>query len=216
MKLDAIIFDLDGTLLDTLQDLADTMNAILTRLGYPAHGMEEYKQFIGHGFANLASRSLPESARTQSVISQCVREGKAEYDRRWMLNTRAYEGVPELLSRIAEKGVPQAVLSNKPHEFTQKMVSHYLGSWKFAAVIGSRDGFPPKPDPAGALEISAAIGVPPERVLYVGDSGADMETACNAGMYPLGVLWGFRGREELLSRGARLLISRPAEILELI
>jgi len=213
MTFKAVIFDLDGTLLDTLQDLADAMNSVLQRRGYPLHPPEAYKLFIGHGFPTLASRCLPEAARLPAIIAECVAEAKAEYDKRWMRNTRPYAGVPELLSETARRRVKQAILSNKPHEFTVTMVAHFFAAWDFEAVIGGREGVPGKPDPAGALEISATLGFPPGDVLYVGDSGTDMATARNAGMRPVGVLWGFRGREELLENGAEWLVSRPADLL---
>ncbi len=213
VKYCAALFDLDGTLLDTLQDLADSMNAVLLRRGYPTHPAEAYKDFIGHGFAVLVERALPPAARTAALIAEGVAEAKREYDGRWKRNTRPYEGVPELLDELAKRGVRLTILSNKPHEFTRTMVSHFLGAWPFEVVLGGRPGHPAKPDPAAAWEVSGALGMPPGEILYVGDSGTDMRTARNAGMPPVGVLWGFRGRAELLAEGATALVARPAELL---
>ncbi len=208
----AVIFDLDGTLLDTLQDLADAVNAVLRRMGCPIHPVEAYKYFIGQGFSVLAERSLPPAQRSPSRIAECVAGSKAEYAARWQRSTRPYDGVPALLDELTRRGVKMAILSNKPHEFTEVVVRHFLAAWRFEAVLGGREGVPAKPDPAAALEIGRLLGLPPGDILYAGDSGTDMQTARRAGMFAVGVLWGFRGREELLAGGAQALIDRPGEL----
>ena len=216
MGCQAVLFDLDGTLLDTLEDLADSVNAVLRRLGFPEHPAEAYKYFVGQGFPVLAERALPPGERSPARIAECVAQAKAEYGRRWSRLTRPYPGIPPLLDELAGRGVRLAILSNKPHEFTVEMVRHFLPRWRFEAVLGGRAGVPAKPDPTTSLEVCARLGLPPARVAYVGDSGTDMQTARRAGMYAVGVLWGFREREELLADGAQVLIERPAGLLPLL
>ena len=216
MGYDAVLFDLDGTLLDTLEDLADSVNAVLRRMGCPEHPVEAYKYFIGQGFSVLAGRSLPPGERNPARIGECVAGAKAEYARRWTRRTHPYPEVPGLLDELSRRGVRLAILSNKPHEFTRDMVRHFLPGWRFDEVLGGREGVPAKPDPTAALGICARLAIPPARFAYVGDSGTDMQTARRAGMYAVGVLWGFRGREELLADGAQVLIETPAGLLPLL
>jgi len=209
----AAIFDLDGTLLDTLDDLADAVNAVLRRMGCPTHPAASYKHFIGRGFTVLAERALPPQKRDAGRIAECVAGSKTEYAARWKERTHPYDGVPALLDELARRGGKMAVLSNKPHEFTQAIVAHFLPGRRFEAVFGGREGVPAKPDPAAVLEIARLMGLPPQAILYAGDSGTDMQTARRAGMFAAGVLWGFRDREELLADGAQALVGRPAELL---
>jgi phosphoglycolate phosphatase len=138
---------------------------------------------------------------------------RREYSLIWAQTTRPYPGITELLSTLAEKKIKTAVLSNKADEFSKKMVSHFFGSHHFEIVLGASAAFPIKPAPPGALHIASQMKVPPEACLFIGDSDIDMQTACNAGMYPIGVLWGFRSAEELLANGAKLLVHTPAEIM---
>jgi phosphoglycolate phosphatase len=211
--LSGVLFDLDGTLLDTLADLAYSTNRCLARLGLPEHPVEAYRYFVGDGLANLARRTLPAERRDPATVEALQELFNRDYHEHWADSTRAYEGIAELLTALSARGVPMAILSNKPHAFTVDMVRHFLGSWRFAAVFGARDSHPRKPDPAAALEISSALGLAPARVLYAGDTRTDMETACNAGMFAVGVLWGFRPRAELVESGAQALAARPAELL---
>jgi phosphoglycolate phosphatase len=208
-----VLFDLDGTLLDTLQDLADSTNRCLARLGLPGHPAEAYRYFVGDGVANLALRALPAERRDPASVEALKQLFNQDYTGHWADKTRPYEGIAGLLDALSERGRPVAVLSNKPHAFTVEMVRHFLGSWSFAAVYGARDSHPRKPDPTAALEIGAAMGLAPAQVLYAGDTRTDMETARNAGMFAVGVLWGFRPRAELEESGAQALVSRPAELL---
>lgn len=217
MNYRAILFDLDGTLLDTLEDLADSMNSVLRRSGFPEHELYAYKYFVGDGMLNLVRRAVPENARTdESLVAACLASMKEEYGRRWKEKTRPYPGVPEMLDALGQKGVKMVVLSNKPHEFTQLTVTTLLPRWKFDAVFGERPSVPRKPDPAGALEIAAAIDVRPAEFLYLGDTSTDMITANAAGMYPVGALWGFRTAEELTASGAKTLIREPSGLLHLL
>jgi len=211
----AVIFDLDGTLLNTIDDLADSMNSVLERFNYPLHDVEAYKYFVGNGMRKLVERALPEPERTDENIKRGHAALLKEYDKRWDHKTRPYDGIPELLDVLVQKGIKIAVLSNKAHEFTKLVVDKFLGKWKFDAVLGERNGVV-KPDPSGALEIAKQLGVKPSECLYLGDTAVDMKTANSAGMYAIGVLWGFRKADELKEGGARILISRPAEVLDLI
>lgn len=210
----AVIFDLDGTLLDTLDDLAASGNGLLARRGHPGHPVEAYKYFIGDGMENLVLRIFPESARPEGdAIRAAVREYKAEYSRRWDRTTRTYPGIGDLLSELTERGFSRAVLSNKAQSFTAKCVERFLAEWTWDVVLGQREGVPVKPDPAGALEIAERLGVRPEECLFLGDSGVDMATGRNAGMKPVGALWGFRSEAELRENGAAAVISEPGELL---
>ena len=215
MTWDAVIFDLDGTLLDTLEDLADSMNAALARQGFAPRASSDYRLLVGEGMRVLCERVLPEDERNEATIEGLMEAMRSEYGRGWAHKSRPYKGIPELLDALTSRGLPLAVLSNKPHDFTQEMVKAFLGRWSFTRVCGLRPGFPRKPDPIGALQIARALGVEPGRVVFVGDTNVDMCTAVNAGMLPVGVLWGFRGREELVGSGARLLVGCPADLLAL-
>ncbi|HHY41244.1 MAG TPA: HAD family hydrolase [Thermoanaerobacterales bacterium] len=216
MKYRAAIFDLDGTLLDSLQDLADSVNQVLKSQGLPVHEVEKYKYYVGNGMYNLVMRTLPPDKREESYIKYCEALVKKEYGKRWADTTKPYEGIPELLNKFISLKFKLAVLSNKPHEFTQLIVKKLLPQWKFDVVFGERQGIPRKPDPAGALEIAQIFGVPPKEFLYFGDSGTDMTTAKAAGMFAVGVLWGFRTADELLESGADILIEKPTDILKFI
>jgi len=213
MKYGAVIFDLDGTLLDTIDDLADSMNAVLNALGFPQHDMDSYRYFVGTGMRNLVRKALPEDFRNDKIVDISVKAMVDEYGKRWDNKTRPYEGIPEMLDDLARLGIRMSILSNKPHEFTLKVVNRFLSSWEFECVFGEREGVPKKPDPTAAFEIAGIMGVPVERFLYIGDSATDMETAKAAGMYPAGVKWGFRKAEELLSAGAKRIIETPQELI---
>ena len=212
----AIIFDLDGTLLNTLADIADSVNRTLAEYHFPVHPLEAYKFFIGNGWKVLVTRALPEARRSEQLIAECVTRSRKIYQDNWNRQTRLYEGIPELLDNLAERTLPMAVLSNKPHDFMLKCVDWYLNKWTFKALIGQSDDFPLKPDPTSALEVSRQIGLPPAAFLFVGDSAEDVKTAQAAGMYSVGVTWGFRGPNELEECGCRALADHPLEILSLL
>jgi Predicted phosphatases len=216
MKFKAVLFDLDGTLLNTLEDLSDSVNAVLTASGYPVHNTEAYKYFVGNGLRNLITRALPEDRRDDATIGSALTAMRLEYGKRWADKTRPYPGVPQLLNGLAENNIQMAVLSNKADEFTQLIIQKLLPDWKFAAVFGEGPATPKKPDPAGALKISQLLGIPPGEFLYLGDTNVDMRTAVLAGMYPVGVLWGFRKSDELVEGGARVLIPKPEALLDLL
>lgn len=216
MKFKAVLFDLDGTLLNTIDDLANSMNAVLERSGHPTHGIEAYKYFVGDGMRNLVKRALPEDRRDDGTIDRSLAEMKQEYSRRWDDRTQPYEGIPELLDALSENNLKLAVLSNKADEFTKLIIAKLLPRWHFEAVMGETAGVPKKPDPAGAIRISRQLGIKPEEFLYLGDTDVDMKTAASTGMYAVGVLWGFRKADELVKGGARILIPRPCALLDLL
>lgn len=215
MTCHGVIFDLDGTLLDTIGDLADSMNAVLENHGLPLHRTEEYKLFVGEGVETLVARSLPAGLEFSSDMPGLVAEMKSEYRNRWSVKTKPYTGVPELLRGLAERNLPIAVLSNKPDEFTKEMIGHYFSGVPFVAVMGAQKGFPMKPDPSTALMVCRHMGLEPETVVYLGDSGTDMQTALRAGMIAVGALWGFRGEKELRANGAKILLDKPMELMKL-
>lgn len=212
----AVIFDLDGTLLDTLHDIADAMNAALAAQGFPTHAYAAYQRFIGDGMETLAHRVLPERTRNPETIQLMVAGMRAEYGRRWADKSKPYAGIDDLLRRLRELALPMAVLSNKPHDFTLQCIARMLPEHRFAAAFGSREGVPKKPDPAGALEVARLLRLAPEQCLYIGDTDTDMKTARAANMYAVGALWGFRSAEELSESGAQTLINEPLELLQLL
>jgi phosphoglycolate phosphatase len=213
----AVIFDLDGTLLDTVEDLGDCMNSALASLGYPPHSYDEYKYFVGDGFTTFSERSVPARVRGDAaVVAECEARARREYSQGWNRKTHLYEGIAELLDSLASRGIITAICSNKPHPAVQDVVGYYLGRWKFAAVVGSQPPVPKKPDPAVVHQMLGDLGLERAQCLYAGDTNTDMETAIRAGILAVGVLWGFRTRDELLQAGAQVLVSRPAEILDLL
>ena len=215
-KFKAVIFDLDGTLLDSIEDLADSMNAVLAKAGYPVHDLQSYKYFVGNGMKNLVINALPPEHRNEDTIKIYTQKMKEEYAKRWNVKTRPYEGIPELLDALETMGMDMAVLSNKPDNFTKIIVEELLPKWKFSVVFGERTSVPRKPDPTGALEIAHILNLKPHEVLYLGDTGTDMKTAVSAGMYAVGALWGFREKDELLENGAKVIIQNPLELLNIL
>ncbi|RPI77671.1 MAG: HAD family hydrolase [Desulfobacteraceae bacterium] len=217
MNIEAIIFDLDGTLLDTLEDIADTANQMLIKHGFPTHELHEYRYLVGDGIKTLIHRALPVENRQAQTIEDCLVTYREYYERYWKVHTRPYAGVPELLQALSKIPVKTAILSNKKHEFTVHCVQAFLSHHDFALVLGHREGKSAlKPDPACALEIAQQLGIAPSRFLFLGDTGIDMQTALAAGMFPVGALWGFREKEELLQSGAKAIIARPPELLKLL
>lgn len=215
MKKQAVIFDLDGTLLDTLADIGDSVNRMLTEYGFAEHTLDDYRRFIGNGLKMLVMRALPIAGRSEEMVNACVHRARDVYWENWNHKTRPYQGILELLDALEEKKIIKAVLSNKPHDFTVRYVEAYFDRWSFAVVMGQNDHFPAKPDPTAALEIARRLDIPPAGFLFVGDSAVDMKTARSAGMHAVGAGWGFRGPRELAQNGCRSLVSDPLEILNL-
>ncbi len=216
MKYTAVIFDLDGTLVDSLADIAAAANCVLAAEGFPVHDVQAYRTFVGDGVTMLMTRALPKSRRDEPTIRRCADQFGPAYHQSWDEQTRPYPGIPELLGELGRQQVKLGVLSNKPHEFAVQMIDRYFGRGTFAAVLGQRDEVPRKPDPAAAHEIARQLDVPPDKFVFLGDSAVDMQTARAAGMYAVGALWGFRSRAELLDSGAQAVIKRPAELIDVL
>lgn len=215
-RIKAAIFDLDGTLLDTLEDIANAVNRVLSNRGYPTHPVDRYRSFVGDGWEMLVKRALPESASTRDRVSACVDESMLEYGKTWDVTTTLYAGIPELLNRLTHEGIKLAVLSNKPHVFARQYVDKLLAAWTFEKVIGVSSRFPRKPDPAGALSIVAGMNLDKKNCLFMGDSGVDMQTAAAAGIFSVGAAWGFKPETELMKYGCQFLARHPMDILSLI
>jgi phosphoglycolate phosphatase len=194
-----VIFDLDGTLADSLDDIASAMNRTLRAQGFPTHPVSDYRGFVGEGLRRLVERALPPG--TESVREAFLAAYQADYAQHFLDETRLFPGIPPVLDALAAAGVPMAVLSNKFDGPTRQLVDALCNRWTFREVFGERPGVPRKPDPASALALADALGAPPESVAFVGDTGVDMLTARAASMRPVGVLWGFRP-EEVLDSGA--------------
>ncbi len=214
-EIQAVIFDLDGTLLNTLADISDSVNQMLSEHGFSTHTTDDYRRFIGNGIQMLVTRALPVAGRSEELIHACVHRAREIYWENWNRKTRPYNGVMDLLNILETKNVPKAILSNKPHDFTVRYVDAYFPDITFLAVMGQNDRFPVKPDPASALDIAQQMGIVPSSFLFVGDSAIDVKTALSAGMYAVGVAWGFKGHEELAKAGCNTLVDHPSEILKL-
>jgi phosphoglycolate phosphatase len=208
----SIIFDLDGTLLDTLEDLSQTVNEVLVFKGMPTHEALSYKGFIGDGLRQLMERSAPPDAGETTIDELCALF-QERYLLNWRKNCRPYPGINELLRELTMRKISCAVLSNKPHEFTKLFVREFFPHDYFKAVYGQQPEFAKKPHPQMALRIAQELGCQPAEMLFVGDSGVDMRTGKAAGMQSVGVLWGFRERGELLTAGADYLLNTPEELL---
>jgi phosphoglycolate phosphatase len=212
IKFKAILFDLDGTLLDTLEDLADTTNAALEQMGFEKREVEAYRYFLGEGYRELVERALPEDGRDEETIADCIELARQKYSQHWADKTMPYPGVAEMLDKLRSMGVVMGVLSNKVDDFTEKTVRHFLGDYEFKVVRGAVEGVPLKPDPTAALQIAQQMDIEPADFVFLGDSNVDMETANAAGMYAVGALWGFRTAEELKQAGAKVIVERPEEV----
>lgn len=212
----AVFFDLDGTLLDTLDDIASCANLVRAELGLPPHAPDAYRHFVGDGLTELLKRAFPARALRGSGLRARARRFEALYEEHSLDETRPYPGVARMLDGVARRRLPMAVVSNKPQRFTEECVARLLARWRFVVVRGARPRVPLKPDPAGPLAAARAMGIRPADILYLGDTGVDMQAAAAAGMRAVGALWGFRDAQELERFGARVLIRRPAELLRLL
>jgi phosphoglycolate phosphatase len=211
-----VIFDLDGTLIDSIADITDCANTVLKSHGFPTFSEERFKELVGDGFANLTRKIIPPSELSADRIEQFTREYRALYRERWHQRTTVYEGIHDLLHSLQVAGYTLCVLSNKVDEFTKICVARFFPDVRFSEVRGEQPGTPIKPAPDAALAIAAACGVQPEQCIFVGDSEIDVETGKRAGMTAVGVLWGFRPRAILEKAGASSIISRPRELLDLV
>lgn len=210
------IFDLDGTLLDTIGDLAASCDAVMQMNGLPQHTTDEYRQMVGRGILRLVEAAIPKQMRSPEYVEKVRRDFVAYYLDHIDLHTHPYNGIPELINAMTERGVKIAVASNKFQAGTERLIRSFFPDVEFVAVLGQRVGVPLKPDPQIDLEIIEAAGVEPSETLHIGDSGVDMQTAHAAGVRAVGVTWGFRSREELAESGADVIVDHPEEILNLL
>lgn len=205
----AVLFDLDGTLTNTLQDIADAMNRALSLHALPEWPVDAYRTLVGDGAKVLAQRAV----RDRQELAQSVQaEYQAYYERHNLVASKPYDGVPEMLHALQAAGLKLAVFSNKPDADTRHVVAHFFPDIRWTAVRGQVEGVPVKPDPAGALLVADALGVPPADILYLGDTSTDMRCAVSAGMLPVGALWGFRDEEELRQSGAKHIVAHPSQV----
>ncbi|MFR9523553.1 MAG: HAD family hydrolase [Rikenellaceae bacterium] len=211
-----IIFDLDGTLLNTIGDLAACCNQTLEMHKLPTHSDEDYNSFVGNGILRLVERAIPEALRTEELIAAVRKDFVNLYTENIAIHTKPYPGTSELLETLQEKGIAIAIASNKFQAGCEKLAKHYFPNIKFAAILGQRPNIALKPDPYIIREIIQRTSYTPDKILFVGDSGVDMLTAGAAGVDSVGVTWGFRTREELEEAGAKNIVDKAAEILALL
>jgi phosphoglycolate phosphatase len=210
----AALFDLDGTLADTLADIAGAVNEVLAARGLPVHPVRDYLGFVGEGARRLVERALPEDR--QALVVEVLGEYHDAYAARLTRETRLYPGIAGMLDGLVAAGIPIAILSNKQDAFTRAVAEALLSAWPFRVIYGERVGVPRKPDPTAALEIARRLEISPEHCAFVGDTAIDMKTATASGMYGIGVPWGFRPREELIASGARVVVASPEDLRERI
>jgi len=211
----AVIFDLDGTLLDTLQDLGDSVNRVLEMYNFPLHTLEEYRLIIGNGAKNLIETSFPKDTSPE-LIDEALSNFKNTYRDHFIDKTRPYEGICDMLTELYKCGIKISVCSNKHNDAVITLVNLLMPKDIFVCIHGERAGIPRKPDPTSAFDIAREMGVSTQETVYVGDSMVDMQTGKNAGMLPVGVLWGFRSKKELMDHGAVVLLSNPSELMQKI
>ncbi|WP_366184085.1 HAD family hydrolase [Flavobacterium ovatum] len=214
MNYKAVIFDLDGTLVNSLEDIGNAANIVLKNSNYPTHDYEAYNFFIGSGLRTTVARALPELAKNEAEIDRCYNEMMAIYSRDCTLSTKPFDGITQMLDQLKARGLKLAVLSNKSDDLTKKIATAIFPNY-FEIIQGLSVEEFKKPNPTVALQMAEKLGAHPNEVVYVGDSGVDMETAVNAQFYAVGVLWGFRPKEELVATGAQSLIEHPQELMKL-
>lgn len=211
----AAIFDLDGTLINSLQDLAESANAVLHAYGFPVHKLDAYRYFVGNGMKKLMERCLPQKeASDDAFVTKAVEHCREIYDAHILDHTEPYDGIPLMLERLQAMEIPMGICTNKPQTAAESIVASLFPQGFFRVVVGDRTGTPRKPDPAKVLQMAADFQIAPEEIAYFGDSGVDMDTARNGRLLPVGVLWGFRPKEELVAHGAKILLATPEELLE--
>ena len=213
MTYKAAIFDLDGTLIDSLRDLAESANTVLCEHGFPEHDLDSYRYFVGNGMKKLMERCLPEDkAADEAFVARAVARCKEIYTAHTLDHTKPYDGILPMLERLREMGIPMGICTNKPQAAAVPIVARLFPEGLFQSVVGDTEGTPPKPDPTKVLHMAAEFHLAPEEIAYFGDSSVDMDTAQNGGLLPVGVLWGFRPKEELVEHGAKILLATPDEL----
>lgn len=211
----AVLFDLDGTLANSLLDLANATNYAIGKFGFLPQDTESYKYFAGDGMPKMIERALPQSDSDAATVAKIMPVFLKYYGEHFCDNTAAYPGMIELIDALKSRGILAAVVTNKVQEMAEKVVNKLYGA-RFDLILGKREGIPAKPDPTAALIAMKELGVTPDSCVFVGDSKMDVMTGVNSGAYPVGVLWGFRQADELISGGAKKIITRPEELLAII
>lgn len=215
MEEKAFIFDLDGTLIDSLVDIALCTNIVLEEFNLPTHKIDAYRNFVGGGASVLIKSSVPKNS-SDEIINKVLQRFKVVYDQEQHFNTKPYDGIYELLKQLKNRGIKVGVLSNKPHYFTCKYVEEFFKDLQIEEIHGQKEEIPKKPNPIAAIEIANSFNISCENIFFVGDSDVDMQTAKNAGMIAVGVDWGFRGPDELIEHGADYIVKTPLNILDLL
>lgn len=213
MKIKAVIFDLDGTLVDSIHGIARALNTMLAEKGLPVHSIEECKNMVGNGFKELVRRALPENRRSDEEIESCLSRLRELYEQCWDYGMRPFDGITDLLEYLRTHGIRFAVDTNKDEGVARKIAERLFPGFSFFRVAGTTPLMPRKPDPAKTLSILADMGVSPSECLYVGDSEVDIMTAKNAGIKPISAAWGFRGTQRLAEAGAENIIHSPMELV---
>ena len=215
MKFKGAIFDLDGTLEDSIEDLADSMNVVLKANNYPEHEIGKYKLYVGNGINTLVRRSLPVGSDEETIL-KCYRSMMNVYDNNCVSKSRPYDGIRELLQEFADKKIKLAVLSNKADNLTKKIIDSLFPEIPFVKVVGLVDENLKKPNPESALAICREMNASSDEVLFLGDTAVDMQTAKNGGFVAIGVLWGFRGKDELIEAGADIIVEKPVDLMNFL
>lgn len=215
MSYKAVIFDLDGTLVNSIEDIADAMNEALEIYNYPTHSYDVYKGLIGNGIKNLVTKALPETHRDEAQVRRSFESMMAIYRQHCSDKTKPYDGIIELLDTLKSKEIKVSVLSNKEHKYTKKVASKLLPNY-FESVDGLTKEAHKKPNPIKAIEISNNLNLKPEDIIYVGDTDVDMQTANNANMLAVGVSWGFREKQELIDNGAKVILDHPLDLMDIV
>ncbi|WP_264563936.1 HAD family hydrolase [Flavobacterium sp. N3904] len=215
MKFKGVIFDLDGTLVNSLEDIADAMNSVLQNQNYPTHSYDDYQYFIGSGLRNLVSKSLPTTHNDEKDIDSCYHLMIEEYRDNCTRKTTSYKGIIELLDHLVLHNIKMSVFSNKSDELTKKITTALFPNY-FDPIVGLTTESLKKPNPSEALEIGKKLGLKSEEIIFVGDSGIDMQTATNANMLAVGVSWGYRPKEELVANGAKYVLDHPLHLISIL
>ena len=216
MNFKGIIFDLDGTLVNSIEDIADSMNTVLKQHYFPTHDIKTYQQLLGNGLKNLVSVSLPKNSRDDKLINSCLNLMIELYRNNCTNKTKPYNGIINLLDILVSHQLKIAILSNKADELTKKIVLNLFPNYNFDFVSGLIDEATKKPNPSVALQISKKLNIPPNQIIFVGDSSVDIKTATNAGMYAVGVTWGYRTKEELTANGANYILNHPLDLTNIL
>lgn len=215
MTYQAAIFDLDGTLINSLEDLADSANAMLESYGFPTHPVDPYRYFVGNGSRKLIERCLPEDkGKDPAFVDEALERYKQIYAQHTQAKTRPYDGIQDMLDELQKRGIPLGICTNKHQSAAEDIVNAMFPKGTFQSIIGDQKDLPRKPDPKKVLMIADKFHVTPEHVAYFGDTSVDMDTAHNAGFLAVGVTWGFRPKEELIKHGAQVLLDAPMELFE--